>query len=160
MLLLTCTFDIHIISRGSYVGVIAVFSLCVAVESVIYRHHSLLIITISLCSSVVGQCLLHSSLYALSQYIPYMCLHLQIADLQASYERSVSEKEELTQNIEKTQARLDRAAKLTTGLADEQIRWAETVTVRYTHAPNVQYVRMCMHKHIHIRLFVLMMANK
>lgn len=46
----------------------------------------------------------------------------------------MSEKEELTQNIEKTQARLDRAAKLTTGLADEQIRWAETVTVRYIYA--------------------------
>ena len=46
----------------------------------------------------------------------------------------MSEKEELTQNIEKTQARLDRAAKLTTGLADEQIRWAETVTVRYMHS--------------------------
>ena len=54
---------------------------------------------------------------------------LQIAELQASYELSVAEKERLTQNIEKTQARLDRAAKLTTGLADEQIRWAETVTV-------------------------------
>ena len=53
----------------------------------------------------------------------------QIADLQASYERSVAEKEELTRNIEKTQARLDRAAKLTTGLADEQIRWAESVKV-------------------------------
>lgn len=58
----------------------------------------------------------------------------QIADLQASYERSVSEKEELTQNIEKTQARLDRAAQLTTGLADEQIRWAETVTVSHTNS--------------------------
>ena len=56
-------------------------------------------------------------------------LHRQIADLQASYERSVAEKEELTRNIEKTQARLDRAAKLTTGLADEQIRWAESVKV-------------------------------
>lgn len=28
-----------------------------------------------------------------------------------------------------TQARLKRAAKLTTGLADEQVRWAESVEV-------------------------------
>ena len=55
----------------------------------------------------------------------------------------MSEKEELTQNIEKTQARLDRAAKLTTGLADEQIRWAETVTVRYMQS---------VYKFIHIRV--------
>lgn len=61
---------------------------------------------------------------------PLPSLHPQIADLQASYERSVAEKEELTRNIEKTQARLDRAAKLTTGLADEQIRWAESVKVK------------------------------
>ena len=53
----------------------------------------------------------------------------QIAHLQASYERSVNEKEELTQNIAQTQARLERAAKLTLGLADEQVRWAESVKV-------------------------------
>lgn len=54
----------------------------------------------------------------------------KIADLQASYEKSVAEKERLTHNIEETQARLKRAAKLTTGLADEQVRWAESVKVR------------------------------
>ena len=54
---------------------------------------------------------------------------LQIADLQASYERSVAEKERLTQNIQQTEARLKRAAKLTTGLAGEQVRWAESVEV-------------------------------
>ncbi|CAI8029533.1 Dynein heavy chain 6, axonemal [Geodia barretti] len=64
-------------------------------------------------------------------------IEAKIADLQASYERSVAEKEELTTNIEKTQARLDRAAKLTTGLADEQIRWAETVTRLDTEVNNV-----------------------
>ena len=55
---------------------------------------------------------------------------VQIAKLQASYDKSVAEKEELTQNINTTAARLNRAAKLTTGLADEQIRWAESVKVR------------------------------
>lgn len=41
----------------------------------------------------------------------------------------MTEKENLTTNIEQTQARLKRAAKLTTGLADEQIRWTESVEV-------------------------------
>lgn len=54
---------------------------------------------------------------------------VQIKDLQASYDRSVNEKQELTNNIAKTQAQLQRAAKLTTGLADEQVRWAESVKV-------------------------------
>ena len=81
----------------------------------------------------------------ISPYFPSLYLHppspsffvilhshlslLKIARLQASYEKSVSEKEELTQNIGQTQSRLKRAAKLTTGLADEQVRWAESVKV-------------------------------
>lgn len=56
-------------------------------------------------------------------------LPLQIAELQASYEKSVAEMEELTRNIQDTETRLRRAAKLTTGLAEEQIRWAESVKV-------------------------------
>lgn len=53
----------------------------------------------------------------------------QIAELESSYEQSVAEKENLTNNIQKTQDRLKRAAKLTTGLADEQVRWTESVEV-------------------------------
>lgn len=41
----------------------------------------------------------------------------------------MTEKENLSNNIKETQARLERAAKLTTGLAGEQIRWAESVEV-------------------------------
>ena len=41
----------------------------------------------------------------------------------------MAEKEELTGNIKDTEIRLKRAAKLTTGLADEQVRWAESVQV-------------------------------
>ena len=41
----------------------------------------------------------------------------------------MNEQQELTKNIGETQARLKRAAKLTTGLADEQVRWAESVKV-------------------------------
>ena len=58
-----------------------------------------------------------------------MNIVVQIKDLQASYDRSVNEKQELTNNIAKTQTQLERAAKLTTGLADEQVRWAESVKV-------------------------------
>ena len=62
---------------------------------------------------------------------------IQIAELQAGYEKSVDEKDKLTKNMEQTQARLKRAAKLTTGLADEQVRWAESVKVssQYTNMP-------------------------
>ena len=56
-------------------------------------------------------------------------IEAKIAKLQASYEHSVSEKERLEANIAETAGRLKRAAKLTTGLADEQIRWAESVKV-------------------------------
>jgi len=41
----------------------------------------------------------------------------------------VAEKEELSQNIQTTADRLKRASKLTTALADEQVRWAESVEV-------------------------------
>ena len=58
-----------------------------------------------------------------------MLLFAQITELEKSYENSVNEKEKLTKNITETQARLKRAAKLTTGLADEQIRWTESVKV-------------------------------
>ena len=51
----------------------------------------------------------------------------QIAELQASYDHSVNEKETLTKNMAQTAARLKRAGKLTTALGDEQGRWDETV---------------------------------
>lgn len=41
----------------------------------------------------------------------------------------MNEKERLTSTMLETQARLGRAAKLTTGLADEQVRWADSVEV-------------------------------
>eukprot|EP00731_Ephydatia_muelleri_P009156 Em0004g1494a len=47
-------------------------------------------------------------------------IEAKIAELQAGFEKSVDEKDKLTKNMEQTQARLKRAAKLTTGLADEQ----------------------------------------
>jgi len=54
----------------------------------------------------------------------------KIAALQKSYEDSVNEKETLETNMALTQARLKRAGKLTTALADEKTRWEESVAVR------------------------------
>ncbi|EGD81584.1 dynein heavy chain 6 [Salpingoeca rosetta] len=51
----------------------------------------------------------------------------KIKALQKQYKQSVAAKEELERNMERTAARLSRAGKLQTALADEQVRWAETV---------------------------------
>ena len=53
----------------------------------------------------------------------------KIATLQKSYEDSVNEKERLEKNMALTQARLNRAGKLTAALADEKTRWEETIAV-------------------------------
>lgn len=55
----------------------------------------------------------------------------QIAELQKSYDDSMSEKQKLERQIATTAARLKRAAKLTTALGDEQIRWSESVAVSF-----------------------------
>ncbi|XP_060075174.1 dynein axonemal heavy chain 6-like [Ylistrum balloti] len=51
----------------------------------------------------------------------------KIAELQKTYDESVAEKQKLERNIAQTASRLKRAAKLTTALGDEQVRWDETV---------------------------------
>jgi len=53
----------------------------------------------------------------------------QIEGLQASYDESVAEKQSLEQNMILTTNRLSRAGKLTTALADEKVRWEESVVV-------------------------------
>jgi dynein heavy chain len=53
----------------------------------------------------------------------------QIAMLLKQYDDSVSEKQKLEKNISQTGARLKRASKLTTALADEQGRWEINVIV-------------------------------
>ncbi|XP_078663939.1 dynein axonemal heavy chain 1-like [Branchiostoma floridae x Branchiostoma belcheri] len=50
-----------------------------------------------------------------------------IATLQAKYEECVAKKEELEQKCDECEQRLIRADKLIGGLADEKIRWAESV---------------------------------
>ena len=54
----------------------------------------------------------------------------QIAQLQKTYDNSLAEKQTLERNIAQTAARLKRASKLTTALADEQGRWKENIAVR------------------------------
>jgi dynein heavy chain, axonemal len=51
----------------------------------------------------------------------------QIKALQSQYEFSVSEKKKLEYSIGQTSSRLKRASKLTTALADEQVRWKESI---------------------------------
>ena len=53
----------------------------------------------------------------------------KIAELQKSYDDSVSEKQKLEKNMSLTEARLKRAGKLTLALADEKTRWEESVAV-------------------------------
>jgi len=53
----------------------------------------------------------------------------KIASLQERFESSMKEKQDLEDNMELTAARLRRAGRLTTALASEQTRWAETVEV-------------------------------
>ncbi|OHT09907.1 Dynein heavy chain family protein [Tritrichomonas foetus] len=60
-----------------------------------------------------------------------------LADLRKQYEDSVDKKAKLTAQIEETQVKLGRAAKLTVGLADEQVRWGEQVNVMDA---NVKYI--------------------
>jgi dynein heavy chain len=51
----------------------------------------------------------------------------KIKELQESYDHQVAEKKKLEISIMQTQSRLKRASKLTTALADEQIRWKENI---------------------------------
>ncbi|GFO48624.1 dynein heavy chain 6, axonemal-like [Plakobranchus ocellatus] len=51
----------------------------------------------------------------------------QIANLQAVYKKSVAEKKNLEAVMALTAARLKRSSKLTAALADEQVRWEESV---------------------------------
>ncbi|XP_068444624.1 dynein axonemal heavy chain 6 isoform X2 [Clinocottus analis] len=53
----------------------------------------------------------------------------QINVLQEQFDSSVQEKEGLVNTMALTQARLERAGKLTSALGDEQVRWEESVTL-------------------------------
>ncbi|XP_075140366.1 dynein axonemal heavy chain 6 [Leptodactylus fuscus] len=51
----------------------------------------------------------------------------QIKQLQDQYDKSLGEKETLAKTMALTQARLNRAGKLTAALGDEQVRWKESI---------------------------------
>jgi dynein heavy chain, axonemal len=54
-------------------------------------------------------------------------VEMQLEKLKATYENSVASKKALLEKMEETTKRLGRANKLTTALADEQIRWTDSV---------------------------------
>lgn len=53
----------------------------------------------------------------------------KIAKLQKMFQNAIDEKQELEDNMELTAARLRRAGKLTSALANEQTRWTESIKV-------------------------------
>lgn len=53
----------------------------------------------------------------------------KLEELQRQYEEKLATKEDLRKKAELTELRLDRAAKLVSGLAGERIRWEESVKV-------------------------------
>ncbi|BHF62268.1 Dynein heavy chain 6, axonemal [Sparganum proliferum] len=61
----------------------------------------------------------------------------KIAQMQAIYDKSVAEKKALEHNLALTAARLKRAGKLTTALADEKERWIVSVGVYDTQLGNL-----------------------
>ncbi|VDM03485.1 unnamed protein product [Schistocephalus solidus] len=61
----------------------------------------------------------------------------KIAQMQAVYDKSVAEKKALEHNLALTAARLKRAGKLTTALADEKERWIVSVGVYDTQLGNL-----------------------
>ena len=52
----------------------------------------------------------------------------KVAALKATLEATLAEKKQLEDDTALTQGRLQRAEKLTVGLADEHVRWQETVS--------------------------------
>jgi dynein heavy chain len=54
-------------------------------------------------------------------------VEVQLGKLKDKYEESVRSKKVLEEKMEETTQRMARASKLTTALADEQVRWAESV---------------------------------
>ncbi|KAH9281795.1 Dynein heavy chain 6, axonemal [Echinococcus granulosus] len=61
----------------------------------------------------------------------------KIAELQATYDKSVGEKKVLEHNLALTAARLKRAAKLTAALSSEQERWRDSIGVYDVQLGNV-----------------------
>lgn len=53
----------------------------------------------------------------------------KLEELQKQYEEKLATKEDLRKKAELTELRLDRAAKLVSGLAGERVRWEESVKV-------------------------------
>lgn len=66
----------------------------------------------------------------------------QIQKLQDTFDATMAEKEGLEAQMDLTTARLGRAGKLNTALADEQVRWEQSVKVRKSTAPIIIKLRI------------------
>lgn len=54
----------------------------------------------------------------------------KLAELKRQYDEKLAQKEELKAKAEMLELKLDRAAKLVSGLAGERVRWEESVKVQ------------------------------
>ena len=76
-----------------------------------------------------------------------VCVCVQVGEkldlLKRQYDEKLAQKEELRRKSEDMELKLDRAAKLVSGLAGERSRWEETVVVRSTHTHTHR------HRHTH-----------
>eukprot|EP00767_Chilomastix_cuspidata_P003879 gnl/Chilomastix_cuspidata/4008.p1 GENE.gnl/Chilomastix_cuspidata/4008~~gnl/Chilomastix_cuspidata/4008.p1 ORF type:complete len:4809 (-),score=800.22 gnl/Chilomastix_cuspidata/4008:14-12793(-) len=74
------------------------------------------------------QAALEEKMRALSQAKSELAkIMARIDELKARYSSAVAKKEKLRQESEELEIKLDRAAKLVTGLADERTRWTESI---------------------------------
>lgn len=63
----------------------------------------------------------------------------KLEELQRQYEEKLATKEDLRKKAELTELKLDRAAKVVTGLAGERVRWEESIKVSTYTRDGVQY---------------------
>lgn len=66
----------------------------------------------------------------------------KIAKLQAQFDESVNNLAQLQYQMALAEARLNRSGRLTSALADEQVRWEELMKVRFPSASAVSLREM------------------
>ena len=70
---------------------------------------------------------------------PFVCLNMicvvqlqeKLETLKKEYDEKLAQKEELKQKAEMLELKLERAAKLVSGLSGERVRWEESIKVTY-----------------------------
>ena len=80
-------------------------------------------------------------------YISYLCLaqvEEKLNELKKQYDEKLAQKEELKNKAEMLELKLDRAAKLVSGLAGERVRWEDSVKVS-CHVFNLILTQYCIY---------------